>query len=219
MQSVIFDFNGTLFFDTELHVIAWKAFIKEKMGYEMSDDEFKERIYGRDNIQVIKNYFPNLSQEEAEEYSEEKEKMYRLMCQKQPEMTHLVEGAEAFFDYLKAHKIPFTIATGANKGNVDYYFEVFDLGKWFKYDQVVLDDGHLPGKPDPTVYLLALEKLGVDPKGCLVFEDSPAGVQAAYAAGIERVVNVQKGHEFMYPVLGIISDYHDAQRFLDSSFD
>lgn len=215
MQSVIFDFNGTLFFDTELHVIAWKAFIKEKLGYEMSDEEFHQKIFGRDNMQVIKTYFPELSQQEAENYSEDKEAMYRKMCQENPETTHLVEGAEVFFDYLKMKGIPFTIATGANKGNVDYYFEVFHLDKWFDFDKIILDDGYLPGKPDPTVYLLALEKLGMNPEECLVFEDSPSGVKAAYAAGIKKVVNVQKGNEFPLPVAGIIQNYIGAERFLD----
>lgn len=40
------------------------------------------------------------------------------------------------------------------------------------------------GKPDPEGYLSAAERLGIDPKDCLVFEDAPAGVQAARAAGM-----------------------------------
>ena len=215
MKSVIFDFNGTLFFDTELHVTAWKQFLKKLLGREISEEEFHQRVFGRDNIQVIKSIFPELSHKELEAYSEEKEVIYRDMCRENPEITHLVEGAEDFFDELKARGIPFTIATGANKGNVDYYFEVFHLGKWFDYGKVVLDDGHLPGKPDPTVYLLALEKLGAEPEDCVVFEDSPAGVRAAYAAGIKTVVNVQKGTDFPEPVAGIISDYKDAGKYVE----
>lgn len=215
MKSVIFDFNGTLFFDTEFHIDAWKAFLKSKLGREISDEEFRQNVFGRDNIQAIRNYFPELSQEECEAYSEEKEAIYRQMCADHPELTRLAEGAEEFFDYLKEHQIPFTIATGANKGNVDYYFEVFHLEKWFTYDKIILDDGHLPGKPDPTVYLLALEKLGADASECLVFEDSPAGVRAAYAAGVKKVVNIQKGKEFPLPVAGIISDYHHAKDYLE----
>lgn len=214
IESVIFDFNGTLFYDTELHITAWKQFLKGKLGYEISDEEFHQRVFGRDNIQVVRGYFPDLNQETWEAYSEEKEAIYRQMCVDKPELTHLVEGAEAFFDYLKEHEIPFTIATGANKGNVDFYFEEFHLEKWFDYEKVVLDDGHLPGKPDPTVYLLALKKLDMPASTCLVFEDSPAGVRAAHAAGIGKVVVLQKGTDFPEEAAGIVPDFCGAEKFL-----
>lgn len=213
MQAVIFDFNGTLFFDTKIHIDVWKQFLWEQKKIVLTDNDFKEKIFGRDNAQIIRNFYPELTtREEIIQVSEAKEAMYRQVCKDNPEITHLVKGATEFFDYLKEHQIPFTIATGANKSNVDFYFEVFGLSRWFDYNQVIYDDGHLPGKPDPTVYRLAIEKLQVNPQDCLVFEDSPAGVKAAKAAGILDVVFIQKESDL--DVLAVIQDYTNAQKLL-----
>lgn len=213
IQGVLFDFNGTLFQDTQLHVLAWKAFLQNKIGRMICDEEFRERIFGRDNIQVIRFYFPHIqTQEEWIALSEEKEEMYREMCRSHPEITHLVHGAEHFFDRLKEKKILFTIATGANKSNVDYYFEEFGLSKWFDYDKIIYDDGFLPGKPDPTVYRLAAQKIGVDLEACIVFEDSPAGVQAARKANVAKVICMQ--NKTCEDVDAFICDFEGAEAFL-----
>lgn len=214
MKSVIFDFNGTLFYDTELHVIAWKKFIKQLTNHDVSDQEFQEKIFGRDNIQVIRTYLPNLDQATLEKYSEDKEVIYRQMCEENPEITHLTLGATSFFDYLKEQNIPFTIATGANKGNVDYYFDKFNLAKWFDYDNVVLDDGYIKGKPHPDVYLLALKKINASAKDCVVFEDSPSGVIAAKEAGIGKIICIRKDGKFPLEVDGVIHDFTNASNLI-----
>ena len=61
----------------------------------------------------------------------------------------------------------------------------FDLSDTF--DFVASRDDVERGKPDPEIYLLVADELGVAPGECLVIEDSPAGVQAALAAGMQVV--------------------------------
>lgn len=208
MKAVIFDFNGTLFFDTQYHIDTWKKYIRQALGRELSDEEFMRRIFGRDNNAIIKDIFDTDDMERILEISEEKELWYRNLCESLD--VSLVKGAERFFDELKKRGILFTIATGANKSNVDFYFKIFHLDQWFDYDKVVYDDGHLPGKPDPTVYRLACEKLGVDPTDCLVIEDSPAGVISAYRAGIGQVyVMMEKDRAFSENVDGFIHDFDE----------
>ena len=64
-----------------------------------------------------------------------------------------------------------------------------------RVDLVVTGDDVVDGKPDPTGFRLACERLGVDPAAALAVEDSPAGVRAAVAAGVGRVVAVTTTHE------------------------
>ena len=214
IKGVIFDFNGTLFQDTTLHIASWIQFLKEKKGIEINEAEFMEKIYGRDNIQIIKTFFKEIQdQNELEALSEEKEQLYRQLCRQNKDMVHLVKGAENFFDQLKENKIPFTIATGANVGNVRYYFEEFHLAQWFDWNQVIYDDGRLPGKPDPTVYLLALEKIGVKAEDTLVFEDSPAGITAAKKAGIGRIIQIGETSSSTLAD-GCAQDFSDALHWL-----
>ena len=191
ISTVIFDFNGTLFFDSHLHIAAWKCFLALHHFPAMTDGQFKEKFLGRNNAEIMEMLHGRvLPTEEMEALAEEKEAIYRDICLKLPDQLHLVAGAEAFFDALKARGIPFTIATGSGKSNVDFYFDVFRLDRWFDYSRVVYDDGTLPGKPDPAVYLKVTSLLGVDPADCMVFEDSFSGIHSAHNAGIGRIAAI-----------------------------
>ena len=87
--------------------------------------------------------------------------------------------------------IPFTIATGSYRPNVEFYFSHLHLEKWFRFSDVIYDDGTYPGKPAPDIFLKAAAKIGVEPADCLVFEDSYAGIRSAVAAKIGRIVTVE----------------------------
>jgi beta-phosphoglucomutase-like phosphatase (HAD superfamily) len=87
-------------------------------------------------------------------------------------------------DYLVARGIPRTIATASEKPNLDFFVEHLSLGRWFDPQLMVYDDGEMPGKPAPDMYLNAAGRLGLKPGRCVVVEDSLAGIAAARAAGI-----------------------------------
>ena len=199
ITAVIFDFNGTLYFDSHLHIEAWKRFLAKKGFPSMTDEQFKEKFLGRNNAEIMEMLHGcKLSTERIEELAEEKESLYRDICRERPDELHLVPGAEAFFDALKAHGIPFTIATGSGKSNVDFYFDIFRLDRWFDYTQVVYDDGTIPGKPDPTVYLKTCKLIGKDPAECMVFEDSFSGIHSVHNAGIGKIAAISLPENIPY---------------------
>lgn len=190
MKSVIFDFNGTLFADSDKHRLGWKRFLA-KYGLDVDDEELRTHYLGRTNPYILKRVFgEDLAPDLIAARTLEKEATYRECCLEDPESFHLIAGAEAFLDFLKAEGVDFTIATGSEYSNVDFYFERFGLGKWFDRSRVVLDDGTFPGKPAPDGYLRAAKVLGKDPADCIVFEDSLSGVRASYAAGIGKTVAI-----------------------------
>jgi len=191
MKAVIFDFNGTMIFDTKMNDAAWRTFIEKYTGRVITDEEMSEYVHGQPNTNTIRHYINrDLTDQEAALYSEEKEVLYRALCLTEKELFTLVDGLEPLLDRLKKRGIPFTIATAANRNNVEFYFEQFTLSRWFSFEKIVYDDGTLPGKPEPDVYLRACRILEREPKECIVVEDSLAGLLAAERAGIGRIIAI-----------------------------
>jgi beta-phosphoglucomutase-like phosphatase (HAD superfamily) len=104
-KAVIFDFNGTLFFDNDKHVLAWGKISQQLRGHDITLDELMNKINGVPNKEVV-NYFLDgkASAGQMEKYSYLKEEYYRDFCRKDTDSFHLVYGAVEFFDYLNLHK-------------------------------------------------------------------------------------------------------------------
>ena len=77
------------------------------------------------------------------------------------------------------------LATSSHRSAVDALLLQLDLGRWL--DVLVSAEDFEQSKPAPECFLLAASRLGVDPRSCLVFEDSLAGLQAARSAGMQAV--------------------------------
>ena len=188
MKCVIFDFNGTMFLDSPLHEQAWIDMAKKLRTEPLGIEEFYANLQGRTNLQIITYLLGRQpSADELESITEEKELLYRTRCSAPGGLHTLAPGVEKFLNQLKPTGIPFTIATGSYLPNVQFYFSHLHLEKWFRFNDVIYDDGTYPGKPSPDIFLKAAEKIGVKPADCLVFEDSYAGIRSAVAAGSRRI--------------------------------
>lgn len=121
--------------------------------------------------------------------AEEKESLYRGLC-RELDSIELAPGLSDYLDRLKADGIKCAIVSAATKENFELYFEVFNLDKWFTWEQIVYDDGTLPGKPEPDMWLAAADRLGVPIDKCLVYEDSLNGILASQRAGAAKIVAV-----------------------------
>lgn len=190
-KALIFDFNGTLLFDTEAHSDAWRTFLL-RHGRAVSDGEMAAYVQGRPNADILGHFFGPLPAEEVRRMADEKEAVYRALCLRTESAGwyRLAPGVEALFDRLKAEGFPFTIATSSGWDNVSFYFATLGLGRWFTPETIIFDDGHTPGKPAPDIYLRAMKLLGVAPSDTAVFEDSVSGIRAGIAAGAGWVVGI-----------------------------
>ncbi|MEQ7921813.1 HAD-IA family hydrolase [Xanthomonas sp. WHRI 1810A] len=99
-----------------------------------------------------------------------------------------MHGAEALVRHLAEHNIPIAVGTSSS---IHYFHAKTTLHRaWFElfHHVVTADDPDVTAaKPAPDIFLVAARRLGVDPKDCLVFEDSPFGVTAAKTAGMHAV--------------------------------
>lgn len=219
-KGIIFDFNGTLFWDSQKHYDAWIETSKKLRGTPFNDYEMVHHMFGRKNAEIIEyalGYMP--SEKEIEKIALEKELIYLDMCKNDPENTKLADGVEQFLDYLCEKEIPHTIATMSEKINVDFYIDVFNLAKWFNLDQIVYSDGTIPGKPAPDIYEIAAKKIGVAPENCIVFEDAISGIEAAKSAGIKRIIAVASKepvdfYKSIDCVSNVITDFNNIQSIM-----
>lgn len=189
IQGVIFDFNGTLFFDNDKHVPAWSKISQEIRGRGISEEELHEKCNGIPNKRIVEYLFGReMDAKTTEKYSELKEAYYREYCRSDQASFHLVQGAEAYFDRLKEQGIPFTIASASIKSNIDFFVESFHLDRWIDPRDIVYDDGSYVNKI--AMFHKASQVIGVPLENCMIYEDSMSGIDSAYQAGCRHIVVV-----------------------------
>ena len=216
MKAVIFDFNGTLFWDNDKNFDAWIQESANLRGTPLSDEEML-KLNGLPN-RVFLEYIAgrSITEDEYWKWTEDKEVIYRKLCKEDTKNFHLAPGAVELFDFLSEKNIPMGIASMAGEGNFNFYYENFGILKWFKKEHIVYDDGKIPGKPDPTIYILAAKRLNIDPKDCVVVEDSTHGIESAKNAGIGMIYSLRRDDfpqlKEKYGVVGNINTFYDFDR-------
>ena len=215
-QGVVFDFNGTLYWDTELQNRSWDEFLN-RYGFKLSEEEKLTWIHGINATDTFEYLFKrSCSKEEVDVYTEEKEVIYRQMCLEQG--MEWAPGAEDLIGFLLENDVEISIATASAKNNVNFFIENLDLLKYFKPERIIYNDGSLRGKPNPDLFNKAIESLGVPAKQVTVFEDSLAGVEAAKRSGAGNVYIVNGNDDrflkYKYPVISHF-DQVDRRFFLN----
>lgn len=187
MKAVIFDFNGTLFFDNDKHIKAWGAMSKLIRGYDITEEELHTKLNGVPNNQIIQYFMDGkATSEDLNRYSLLKEEYYRGFCKEDTPTFHLVDGVEEFFTKLKSQNIPMTIASASIRPNIDFFVESFHLDTWMNPEKIVYDDGTYENKI--AMFKKAAEILGVDISECVIYEDSFSGIKNAYSAGCRNII-------------------------------
>jgi len=221
MRSFIFDFNGTLFRDTEFHRLAWTQFMA-RHSIVISNDDFRQKMNGPGNDVILRRFLgTGLSDDEIAALSEEKERIYREIVLADPDKQALAPGAVEMLDMLKARQVPCCVATASIRANVDFYMEDLGMKRWFDYRHIFYMTGELPGKPDPALYLAAMRRLGFRPEDTLVVEDSLPGIQSATGAGVGGIISIGETvpPEILACMPGVIAhiqDFFGFERFLEN---
>ncbi|MGW3355681.1 HAD family hydrolase [Streptomyces bungoensis] len=96
-----------------------------------------------------------------------------------------VAGVDGVLEKLAADGVPYCVASSGSHERIRVGHRSAGLGRWFEEDRIFSSQDVGRGKPAPDLFLYAADRMGVAPQRCLVVEDSPLGVRAAVAAGMD----------------------------------
>lgn len=177
LKAVIFDLDGVLVSTDEMHFKAWSR-LAEEIGITTftKEDNIRQRGVSRmASLEIVlEKSSKKFTDKEKEELAERKNGYYCEML-KQLTPDDVLEGALEFLKFLNANGIK--TAVGSASKNAPVILERTGLMEYLDAVSCGLDV--TKSKPDPEVFLVAAEKLGIAPEDCLVVEDAHAGVQAA----------------------------------------
>lgn len=188
--GVIWDMDGTLIDSTEYHWQSWRDALAAE-DYDLTYEQFKS-TYGQRNDSIIRSYLgADVSLSDIDRIGEAKETQYRAMIRENG--IDLLPGVQHWLDYLKAQGWKQAIATSAPRLNLETIIEVCHLQGYFT--ATVSAEDVERGKPDPQVFLLAADRMGIAPERCIVIEDAPAGVEAGKNGGMRTIGVLTSQHE------------------------
>lgn len=212
LAAFLFDMNGTMIDDMHYHQKAWYDIFTKELGSDISEEAAKHEMYGK-NSEVLERVFGKGRFTEAEMADIENRKELRYQEVFLPHLK-LISGLTNFLDKAKAVHIGLAIGTAAPQINIDYVLD--NISEVKDYFPIVVGANDVKmSKPDPEVFLRCAEKLGVAPVQCVVFEDSPKGVEAARNGGMKAVVllTFHEPEDFngLDNILMMIKDYNDPR--------
>ncbi len=181
IKGVIFDLDGVLVSTDEYHYLAWK-FIADREGIPF-DREINHRQRGVSRMESLEVLLEQASRRysDAEKLAlaEDKNRHYvEFLSRIRPEDT--LPGARACLQALR--RLGIKVAVGSSSRNTPMILRQTCLEELL--DAVADGNDISRSKPDPEVFLLAAERLGLAPAECLVVEDAPAGIEAGRRAGM-----------------------------------
>jgi beta-phosphoglucomutase family hydrolase len=179
IRGIIFDCDGTLADTMPAHYEAWVQ-VLARHELSMSEDRFYA-LGGWPTLRVAELLARECGREvDVARIAEEKEWLFCRSLDR-------VRPIEPVIEVVRRHRgqLPLAVATGAIRSICETILEQIGVPGWF--DCIVSSEDVERHKPAPDVFLEAARRLGVDPAGCLVYEDTDPGIEAARGAGMEVV--------------------------------
>ena len=178
-RAYLFDCDGTIADSMPLHYIAWKTALAEwncefdeKLFYQWGGKPPKEIVAGLNRMHGLS--MP------VDAVATRKENLYFELLPRLEPVAEVLEHIDAMH-----RRIPFAVVSGSTRESVANSLTA--IGLLDKFDLIVGSEDYARSKPAPDAFLTAAQRLGVDPRHCLVFEDADIGIQAATAAGMATV--------------------------------
>ncbi len=186
-KAVVFDFNGTLYFDFFENQEAWELTGKHFLGgkavppfntYAGMTDSACSRIIN-----------PEASEEEILQMIEYKENTYKAICINKG--LTLERDAVSFIRKLNSDGIITAIGSSAPVMNFAWYIPEYNLKSLFKTENMFYGRENLKSKPAADLYNLVLDSIGIKAEDAICFEDAVNGIKAALGAGFKKVYAIK----------------------------
>jgi HAD superfamily hydrolase (TIGR01509 family) len=208
-KAFLFDLNGTMIDDMDFHIGAWHTILNE-LGADISLARVKMECYGK-NGELLERIFPGrFSEEEKDRMSYAKEAAYQQAFR--PKLK-LLNGLADFLAKAWKENIPMAIGSAAIHFNIDFVLDGMDIRKYFPV--IIGAEDVATSKPNPETFTKCADGLNMPYENCIVFEDSPKGVEAAQSAGMQCVVltTMHTKEEFssFKNIICFVHDFTDTQ--------
>jgi beta-phosphoglucomutase len=184
VKGVIFDLDGVLVDTENLHFDC----LNEALSfYNLKINKIDyEKLSGVGTLTRLKMLLPNADRDTLRQAYELKGKLTIQHSKNIP----LSDGALELINYLKSKGIKLALASNARKDFVAFILSNLNLDKYF--DFVISADSITTSKPNPEIFTISMTQLGVSPEETVIFEDSIAGLQAAFASGAHVIAVTEK---------------------------
>jgi beta-phosphoglucomutase len=180
--------DGTLLDSAEYHWLAWRDTLSGER-FDLAHDQFVA-TFGQRNDTILRGWLgADLPIGEIDRIGGAKEARYRALVQESG--ITLLPGVERWLKRLQADGWRQAIASAAPRANVEAIMAALGIAAYFGAISSAEDVQR--GKPDPQVFLVAAERLGVPPGRCIVVEDAPAGLLGAARGGM-HAIGVRSSH-------------------------
>ena len=180
IKAAIFDLDGTLI-DSEMLWVESLWLCLGDMGASISIGEATDIVYGRSWIAICEDLRARFPELDIDIDALEKEMSVRMMRLQRERETIVIGGSVRLLKALSV-SMPVCIVSGSPVGDIERALDLLNIHADIDF---FLGASDYPiGKPDPSGFLMAAERMGIPPAECVVFEDSTAGVRAAKNAGM-----------------------------------
>ena len=179
IKAVIFDLDGLLI-DSE--IILYKIYkeILQQFGHNFSIEEYVQNFSGKTEVKNVTNLIDTYNLPWT--IDEGLDTVLKIENKLLEQGVDLKSGAKELLRYLKDKGFKIAIASSSTKDRALNILKQHNLIEYF--DEFVFGHEVKNGKPNPDIFIKACEKISENPEGCLVLEDSEAGIQSAYSANI-----------------------------------
>lgn len=190
--GVVFDLDGVIVNSHPLHKRAWRAFLAS-VGKQVSEADLDFILEGRRRRDILIHFLGDLSDTEVQEYGDKKDEYFRQASSE----LEPVPGTVEFIRTGKKAGLRLAVATSASRQRAQWTLQKLNIADYF--EAVVTGDDVVQSKPDPTIYRLAAQRLGVNPERLFAIEDSVCGIRSAKSAGL-RCLGIATGRN-VHPLI------------------